>query len=257
MLLNSNDISNIFKEKGIKKGDNIFLHVDAFVTAFVQGSSFEKKIDTLIDGIIDSIGLNGTLVLPTFSYSSTKNKPYNPITTPSEVGTVTEHFRKNKNVLRSLNPVFSVASTGKLSDNFYKSSIYDCFGKGTCFDLMYEYNFWIITLGCSFDRITYIHYVDQFNNASYRYFKNFKSVILQHSKKNEFNIKYFVRDLKRQSSVNLNQLKLRLDKYDFLKKGQIGRANFLAVKSVDFFNIANDMMKIKENVHINEGNDGI
>ena len=257
MLLKLNDISNILKKNGIKHGDNIFLHVDALVTAFLDGKSLEKKTNTLINGIIDSIGPNGTLVLPTFTYSSTKNQPYDPATTPSEVGIVTEHFRKFKNVLRSFNPIFSVASIGKLSKNFQKSSTSDCFGEGTCFDLMYKNNFWIITLGCSFDRITFIHYVDQFNNVSYRYFKNFNSLIFQGSKQIKSNIDYFVRDLDRESSVNLNKLKLRLDKYGFLKRDNIGRASFSAIKSVDFFNVANEMISENENIHIKEGNDGI
>lgn len=257
MKFNSNQISEIFNNIGVKNGDGIFLHIDAFVIAFLEGNSIEKKIDTLIDGIINCIGSRGTLVLPTFTYSSTKNQPFNPTKTKSEVGIVTEHFRKNKNVLRSSNPIFSVASIGKLSENFQKSSTSDCFGEGTCFDLMYKNNFWIVTLGCSFDRITFIHYVDQFNNVSYRYFKNFKSFIINDSKKIESNIKYFVRDLDRQSSVNLNKLKLRLDELGFLKRDQIARANFLAVKSVDFFNVANEMISIKENIHIIEGNDEI
>ena len=105
MLLKLNDISNILKKNGIKHGDNIFLHVDALVTAFLYGTSLEKKMDTLINGIIDLVGPNGTLVLPTFTYSSTKNQPYNPSTTPSEVGIVTEHFRKFNGVLRSYNPI--------------------------------------------------------------------------------------------------------------------------------------------------------
>ncbi|RMZ51185.1 aminoglycoside N(3)-acetyltransferase [Flavobacteriaceae bacterium PRS1] len=257
MLLSVEDIFKILKKNGIKKGDNIFLHIDAFVTAFIVGSSLEKKIDNLICGFINYIGPNGTLILPTFSYSSTKNQPFNPLTTKSDVGIVTEYFRKKKNILRSSNPIFSVASVGKLSEDFQKSSTSDCFGKGTCFDLMYKNNFWIITLGCSFDRITFIHYVDQFNNVSYRYFKNFKSIIINNSKNIESSIKYFVRDLNRQSSVKLDKLKQRLDELGFLSRDQIGRANFLAVKSVNFFNVANEMISIKENIHIIEGNDGI
>ena len=257
MLLNVDDISKVLKKNSIQNGDNIFLHVDAFVTAFLEGNSIENKIETLISGITNYIGPTGTLVLPTFTYSSTKNNVYDPNKTQSEVGIVTEYFRKKKNVLRSLNPIFSVASIGKLSDNFKNSSTSDCFGKGTCFDLMYKYNFWIVTLGCSFDRVTFIHYVDQFNNVSYRYFKNFKSFIINDSNKIESNINYFVRDLDRKSSVNLNNLKLKLDEDGYLNRDQIGRANFLAVKSVDFFNVANEMISIKENSHIIEGNDEI
>ena len=42
MLLSVEDIFKILKKNGIKKGDNIFLHIDAFVTAFIVGSSLEK-----------------------------------------------------------------------------------------------------------------------------------------------------------------------------------------------------------------------
>ena len=257
MLLDGNDISELLKKNNIQIGDNIFLHVDAFVTAFLKGNSTEEKIDTLIESIINFIGPSGTLVLPTFTYSATKNEVYDLNQTQSEVGIVTENFRKRKNVLRSSNPIFSVASIGKLSENFKNSSITDCFGDGTCFDLMYKNNFWIVTLGCSFDRITFIHYVDQFKNVSYRYFKNFKSLIINDSKKINSNISYFVRNLDRKSSVNLNNLKLKLDEYGFLNKNQIGRASFLAVKSVNFFNVASKMITIKENTHIIEGNDEV
>ena len=178
MVLDTNDISKILKRNNIQIGDNIFLHVDAFVTAFLKGNSVENKIETLINGITNYIGPTGTLVLPTFTYSSTKNEVYNPNQTQSQVGIVTEYFRKRKNVVRSSNPIFSVASVGNLSENFKNSSASDCFGDRTCFDLMFKNNFWIVTLGCSFDRVTFIHYVDQFHNVSYRYFKNFKSIKL-------------------------------------------------------------------------------
>ena len=175
-MLSASEISNILEKNGLKKGDNIFLHIDALVTAYVDGASLEQKIDTLISGFTNLIGKKGTLVLPTFSYSSTKNEPFNPSTTKSDVGIVTEYFRKRKDTLRSLNPIFSVASLGFLSKKFQNSSTTDCFGQGTCFDLMLKNNFWIITMGCSFDRITFIHYVDQYKNVTYRYFKNFKSL---------------------------------------------------------------------------------
>ena len=256
-MLGVSEISNILKKNGIKKGDNIFLHIDALVTAYVNGVSIEEKIDTLISGFTNLIGKKGTLVLPTFSYSSTKNEPFNPLTTKSEVGIITEYFRKRKDVLRSLNPIFSVASLGFLSKKFQNSSITDCFGEGTCFDLMLKNNFWIITIGCSFDRITFIHYVDQYKNVKYRYFKNFKSTIITKSDVIESSIKYYVRDLSRKSSVKLDKLKNKLEQLDYLCKDEIGRANFFAVRSVDFFNVANEMININENTHIIEGYDGI
>ena len=58
-------------------------------------------------------------------------------------------------MVRSSNPVFSVAATGKLADVFANSTQTDCYGENTCFDLILKHNFWIFTLGCSFDRVTF------------------------------------------------------------------------------------------------------
>ena len=254
MLLNSHKVSQILMRMGIKKGDNIFLHVDAFVCAFLHGINFDGKINTLITGFTDLIGDEGTLVLPTFTYSATKEKVFDPIKTKSEVGVITDFFRIKDKVLRSNNPIFSVSATGKLSNEFKNSSITDCFGEGTCFDLILKNNFWILTLGCSFDRITFIHYVEQYNNVSYRYFKNFKSKIYNGSKLSSSQIRYFVRDLNRDSDVSLDKLKESLISKELLKIDSINRASIMAVRSEDFFNTANEMLNIKENIHIKEGN---
>ena len=254
MLLKSHEVSQILIRMGIKKGDNIFLHVDAFVCAFLHGINFDDKINTLITGFTDLIGDEGTLVLPTFSYSATKNKVFDPVKTKSEVGVITDYFRIKDKVLRSNNPIFSVSATGKLSNEFKDSSITDCFGEGTCFDLIYKNNFWILTLGCSFDRITFIHFVEQYNNVSYRYFKNFKSKIYNDSKLNSSQIRYFVRDLNRDSDVSLDKLKESLISKELLKIDSINRASILAVRSEDFFNTANEMINTKENIHTKEGN---
>ena len=254
MLLKSNDVTQILMRMGIKKGDNVFLHVDAFVCAFLCGVNLDDKINTLISGFTDLIGNEGTLVLPTFSYSATKQQSFDPIKTKSEVGVITEYFRNKDNVLRSNNPMFSVGATGKLSNIFKNSSITDCFGKETCFDLMHKNNFWILTLGCSLDRITFIHYVEQYNNVSYRYFKNFKSNICIGSKFTSSQIRYFVRDLNRESETSLQELKESLISKDLLKIDSISRASILGVRATDFFNIATEMINTKENSHIKESN---
>lgn len=256
-MLNPSDISDVLKMNGISSGDNIFLHVDAIVTNFIEGNSSERKIDNLIDGIINLIGPSGTLVLPTFTYSATKNKIYDPLTTPSQSGIITESFRNRKDVLRSYNPIFSVASYGNMAEKIQNSNINDCFGDMTCFDLIYKYNFWIITMGCSFDRVAFIHYVDQYNKVSYRNFIKFNSIILKDSKKINSQIQFFARDLNRDSTVKLDQLRDRLYSLNLLRKDSIGRIGFLAVKSNDFFNVASEMINEQENIHIKEGNNEI
>ena len=53
----------------------------------------------------------------------------------------------------------------------------------------------ILTLGCSLDRITFVHFVEQTLDVPYRYFKNFKARIKINNNIKEIDVRYFVRKL--------------------------------------------------------------
>ena len=75
----------------------------------------------------DKLGEEGTLMLPTFSYSYSgvwKVQPYDKDTTPGiENGILSETFRKMPGVLRSDNPTYSVAAWGKHARKLTEGSI--------------------------------------------------------------------------------------------------------------------------------------
>ena len=251
--MNRKEVSGVFKNCGVAVGDTVFLHGDALVTAGLEGSGINEKMDVLFDGILDLIGPEGTLVLPTFTYSATKGETFDVVETKSVVGLMTEYFRSRPNVYRSSNPIFSVASQGALSDEFTSTSIEDCFGSDTCFGLLHKLDGWIFTVGCSYDRVTFIHYVDQMVKVDYRFFKFFPATIVKGSSTVKCDIRYYVRDLERKTSVKLDDLKERLDTKGLLKVGEIGRAMLIGSKASSFFNTATEMIKEKSNAHIQEG----
>lgn len=254
-MINKYEFSSILKKIGVKKGDGIFLHVDALVTAFLEGRSYDEKFQTLYESMLITIGSNGTLVMPTFTYSSFKdNKFFDKNNSRSEVGLITETFRNLENVVRSSNPVFSVAAIGNLANVFANSTETDCYGENTCFDLILKHNFWIFTLGCSFDRVTFIHYVEQAKKVSYRFFKNFPSEIQDGEIKKNIVTSCYVRDLSRKTSVKLDRLRDKLKEKNLMKSDNIGRANIMGVKSKDFFSVATSILESKENALIIEGN---
>lgn len=253
MKLDRKHVAAQFEKCGVSPGDIVFLHSDALGIVDLFGINFEQQCDTLFDGILDLLGPKGTLILPTFTYSATKGEVYDVEVTKSVVGLLTEQFRKKMGVRRSLNPVFSVASMGDLSNEFSLSSAIDCFGDETCFGLLYEHNSWIFTLGCSFDRITFIHYVDQFAEVDHRYFKTFPAKVKCGDHFKCFDVKYFVRNLERKTSTKLDRLKNRLINNGELHDAVLGRALLRGVRAQDFYNEAYEMIKVKSNVHIEEG----
>ncbi len=92
-----------FHEFGVKSGDKFILHSSLKSLGKVEGGA-----DTVIDAMLESVHPGGTVFVP----SSTFGKPFNPTTSTSEVGWITEVFRKRPGVIRSLHPSHSVAGIG-------------------------------------------------------------------------------------------------------------------------------------------------
>lgn len=112
------------KKIGIKEGDSVLVHSSLSKIGFVEGGS-----KTVVDALFDVIGKNGTLLFPTFPAAG-RNKthleehPYFDIrNTPSQMGSITEYFRKLDGVHRSFHPTDSVCAKGPLAE-FYTNTHY-------------------------------------------------------------------------------------------------------------------------------------
>lgn len=110
------------KKIGIKKGDSILVHCSLSKIGYVIGGA-----ETIVSSLFEVIGEDGTLLFPTFP-ASARNKDYleeHPFfdikNTPSQMGSVTEYFRKLDGVKRSFHPTDSVAAKGPLAE-FYTNS---------------------------------------------------------------------------------------------------------------------------------------
>jgi len=93
---------------GVGRGDLLLGHFALSWFGYIEGGA-----ESLIQTILELLGTDGTLVMPTFTFSWLGNMPYNPRNTPSVVGAVTNEFRKRAGVLRSAHPTHSFAAIGK------------------------------------------------------------------------------------------------------------------------------------------------
>lgn len=73
--------------------------------------------ETVIQGLLEVLGPDGTLLMPALSYSSVHSRQthFDRDTTPSCVGTIAETFRLRAGTLRSGSPTHSVCATGPLA----------------------------------------------------------------------------------------------------------------------------------------------
>lgn len=236
-----------FRDAGLRSGDILFLHSDAIVTAQMEPKPQEERFHLLLDALMEAIGPEGTLIVPTFTYSFCRNEVFDVRKTPclsKDVGLFPEFFRKQEGAVRSLDPIFSVAALGRHAEALREVESGDCFGKKSIFGWLHQKKAKIVWLACPFDRVTFVHYVEQSHGIPYRYYKSFAGrIITNQGEPLECSVNYYVRDTEKKLSWNLGPLKKKLEEKGKMKTGVIGRVGLCAVTTGDFFDEAGLILK--------------
>jgi aminoglycoside 3-N-acetyltransferase len=240
---------------GVRSGDLALVHSDAIVAAQLPPLPDAKRLDLLIEALQASVGPEGTLAMPTFSYSFTKNETYDVLNTPSTVGMLTEHFRTQADVCRSADPIFSVAARGSRAKELCAASAKECFGPHSVFSALHRVNAYIVCLGCPLTNGgTFVHYVEKSNGVDYRYDKAFQGTIVWPDRAStEESVVYYVRNLERKSGADLRRLQRRLEANGQLKKTTLGRVRVLGVRAADIYETASQMLREDPSSLIEEG----
>ena len=187
-------LSILFKNLKIKRNDNVFLHSNS--AGILQYAKYKKNKKELFkiffNLLLNKIGENGTLVLPTYNYDFAKGKPYFYDKYNSQVGELTNFFLKEYKVKRSMDPIFSHAINGKLNKKLIKSRVDICFGEESLFKKIQDYDFKIFGFCCPLNTMTFLHYIEKKMEVKYRFNKKFVSTFVKNHKKQKIELEYFV-----------------------------------------------------------------
>jgi aminoglycoside N3'-acetyltransferase len=137
------------------------------MTPMYRGSVLELK-----NALIDLCGPDRTLVMPAFvfgganldSFRRYREKPvFDVKKTPSEMGLLTELFRRHPGVRRSLHPTHSVCALGPLAEEMTGRHHLDKFGCGPAspFAVMDRHRTTILGMGVPYYRcLTHVHHIE-------------------------------------------------------------------------------------------------
>ena len=166
-MINKKDITDAVKKLGIKNGDTLLVHSSLKSFGRVDGGA-----DTVIDGLLDALLPDGTLVMPTLVQKnfSLAYKTWNKFTSPSDVGLITETFRKREGVIRSDQATHSVCAYGKLKEfltsehSSSKPRMHPygdyAFSHGSPWQKMYDLNAKILFIGVGLEANTFHHFAE-------------------------------------------------------------------------------------------------
>lgn len=237
-----NNIITKLKKIGIRKNDTLLIHGDSIILNFINGSSIKKKYINLISILKNIIGKNGNIIIPTFTYSFTKTKKFDLYNSKSQIGNFSENIRLLYTKHRSQHPIFSYVIIGKDEKFFLNSNNSDCFGEDTLLDRFHKKQGKIVCLGCGFNRITFAIYVEQSCGVKYRFFKYFSGKIKLQNKIIKTKVRYFVRNTKLKTDLDLSDVKNRLIKNKKLYMSDINRIGIHCVSTKDFFKATKDLL---------------
>jgi aminoglycoside 3-N-acetyltransferase len=228
------DFLEALRTAGIENGDLLLVHSD--ITTFGKLALFDRNAlcQALTDALQVSVGADGTLVMPTFTYSFCKHLPYDVDASPSTVGVLTEFFRKLPSTVRTLHPIFSVGISGKLSKDLHKIDK-DAFGENSIFGRIRARKGKLVFLGTSLQACTFIHHVEQMHGVPYRFIKTFPGIIKQGNKEFEAEATYLVRYLDKNVNLDLKRFEQHLLKTQIMTEVKIGEGRLLVVDAEELF----------------------
>ena len=177
------------KRTGLGSGDLVFFQVSHLTLGQVEGESCGKQLcELLYSAMREVIGPDGTMLLPAFSFSFSKNEDFDAQSTPCIEGTWSssleflEYFRCLPGVFRSADPILSVAGLGPGAEKLLTRLPNTSYGKDCLHERLLEAGGKICGVGVSLADAPFIHYVEERVGVPFRYKKLFTGRVVQNGK---------------------------------------------------------------------------
>lgn len=156
---------------GVRPGDILFVH-----SSFKSLGEVEGGAGAVVGALMDALGERGLLLMPSFNLvdRDDRAKTWDPQTTPSTVGWITEYFRRMPGTVRSDHYSHSVAARGHRAEEFVDGthgqegmdSPWDrepwgkTYGTESPMYRAYEEGGKLLMLGVDYHSSTYVHLVE-------------------------------------------------------------------------------------------------
>lgn len=212
------------KAMGVKKDDVVFISSDSKILLFeAMRNEASRDLNDFIDGLIEAVGSNGTILFPTYNWEFCSGKPFNYKTTPCETGSLGIIALTRDDFKRTRHPIYSFAVYGKDKEMLVSLNNKDSFGLDSPFNYLKEKNAINFIIDVSLEHsFTFVHYVEECSGVvKHRYVKDFTSEYIdENGTSTTRTYSMFVRDLDRDVQTLIDPIE-----EDFINNGAGCRFN--------------------------------
>ena len=159
------NLEEYFKQLKIKKNDHLIIH-----SSFKRIGSYGINPSLFLSNI-ENFMSDGTLIFPAFTWDkSKKNLKFDYLKSRSEMGILSELFRKKFKYNRTLHPTHSITVSGKDQFNIInfqeKNKKKGPCGKGTIWEYLLNKNTKILLIDTLIESCTFVHYFEEVYNSN-------------------------------------------------------------------------------------------
>lgn len=231
------DLTDAIREVGIKRGDVVSLQVSISRLGIPDAHLDVGSVSgMLVSAFREVMGPEGTLVVPTYTYSFGRGEAFDVARTPSTIGDFTEWFRLLPEAKRSRDPMLSSAGIGPLTSEILRCESRSCFGPGSTFDQLKMAEAKICTLGIELHWATFRHHIEESAEVPFRFHKVFTGTITENGTSSVESWTYFAAPFLTNCEANGIQLQKMLLEAGLARSARIGRGFISSVSAMEYFN---------------------
>ena len=258
-MIFSSFIKDYLIKGGLRRGDKVLLHSNLkYLIKTLLNKKIIFNIYNIVDSILEYLGPEGILVVPTFNFEFCDGKLFSFLDTKSKMGILSETLRNKNKFNRTWHPVYSFSIHGNIPVSELNKNNYSAYGNDSIFHWLHTNGGKIAIIDLPDQKsMTFYHYVEEMMSVDWRFFKNFYGIYedLNRNKKN-ITATIFVRKIEEGIVTDVNNMEKLLWSKNFYKGHNLNSSKglrtifandiFLATKEVIIRKEALGMLYRKE-----------
>ncbi len=156
----------LLHDLGVRSGHTVMIHSALFSLGLIEGG-----IKGFYDTVMECLGPDGTLIVPTFTYSFRRDELFDVQETPSAVniGVFSEFVRKQPEAVRCPDPLFSMAAIGPKAAHYMQRDGHACFGANSPYARLFDDNITFVAIGITYSTgLTGFLHIEHLAQVPYR-----------------------------------------------------------------------------------------
>lgn len=234
------------RDAGLRTRDVLFLHVNLAALGLDDDAPTAAAV---LAGVQNVLGPDGTILVPTYTFSFCRQEAFDPATTPTAGGPWSpsagflEFFRAQTGVVRSTDPIHSVAGVGPAATDLLGNVPPTCFGTGSVFARLVEQDALVCMLGLDLDEATVRHHAEEVIGVPFRFRKLFTGELQGAGGARRTGWVYNVRILSENGFPDGTRLARAARERGLARVASVGTGELVTVRAAAFHELALSMLR--------------